>query len=206
VVAEHRVPPFVVFHHANAHRDGDELVVDLLAFDSPSVLNGMYLDRLRDTAPTSGSGGELRRYRLPLDSGDPTGKTVATNLALPRIRPDRTGRPYRYVYAQDSRAAGPPRGIARVDVETGERRTWWTDAGYPGEPVFVPAPGDDAPEDGVVLVETLVPDRDRSELVVVAADSMTERARVAAPHRIPFGFHGQYVSRGDRGGCDKHNH
>jgi carotenoid cleavage dioxygenase-like enzyme len=206
VVAEHRVPPFVVFHHVNAHRDGDELVVDLVAFDSPSVLNGMYLDRLRDTAPTSGSGGELRRYRLPLEGGDPTSDPVATDLALPRIRPDRTGRPYRHVYAQDSRAAGPPRGIARVDVETGGRRTWWSDGGFPGEPVVVPAPEGDAPEDGVLLVETLVPDRDRSELVVLEAGSMTERARVVAPHRIPFGFHGQYVSGEDGRDRDKHNH
>jgi beta-carotene 15,15'-monooxygenase len=72
--------------------------------------------------------------------------------------------------------------------------------------VVVPAPEGDAPEDGVLLVETLVPDRDRSELVVLEAGSMTERARVVAPHRIPFGFHGQYVSGEDGRDRDKHNH
>lgn len=195
VAAQRRVPPFVTFHHANAHRDGDDLVVDLVAFDSPSVLNGMYLDRLRSAPASRGGGGELRRYRIPLSGGDPTVETVAEELAMPRIREDRAGRPYRYVYAQHTAGEGPPGGVAKVDVEAGERSVWQA-AGYPSEPVFVPRPDGDGPDDGVVLVESLLPEEGRSALVVVDAADMAERARVPLPGAIPFGFHGQYVADG----------
>jgi carotenoid cleavage dioxygenase-like enzyme len=192
LAAEHRMPPFVVFHHVGARRDGESLVVDLVAFDSPSVLNGMYLDRLRDGAPTAGGGGELRRYRLPIRGGDPTVETVAEELALPRTGPDASRDTRRFVYAQDTRREGPPRGIAKVDRTTGERNTWWSDRGYVGEPTFVPDPAGKTGDDGVVLVEELVPERDRTELVVIDAVELSERARVVGPNALPFGFHGRY--------------
>jgi carotenoid cleavage dioxygenase-like enzyme len=40
--------PFFAFHHVNAFDDGDDrVVVDLLAYDDASVIDALYLDRLR---------------------------------------------------------------------------------------------------------------------------------------------------------------
>ena len=63
---------------------------------------------------------------------------------------------------------------------------------YPGEPVFVPAPGATAEDDGVLLSVILDPERGTSSLLVLDAATLAERARAEVPHHIPHGFHGQY--------------
>src|SRR4051812_6828886 len=54
--------PFFCFHHVNAFEDGEDLVVDLLAFDDARIVAALSLGRLRDGEPTPQP--ELRRYRL----------------------------------------------------------------------------------------------------------------------------------------------
>jgi carotenoid cleavage dioxygenase-like enzyme len=71
----------------------------------------------------------------------------------------------------------------------------WHLAGlYPGEPVFVPTPSPTAEDDGVLLSVVLDLDKDRSFLLVLDAASLNELARAAAPHAIPFHFHGNYFA------------
>lgn len=199
VVCEPTTAPFVVFHHANAYREGDDLVLDLVAFDSPAVFRGMYLEELR--ASDGGGGGELRRYRVPLSGATPTWETLATGVSMPTVDDRRTGRRYRHVYCQRTDGDGPADEVVRVDVERGEI-TAWESAAYVSEPVFVPREGGDptpaagdppATPDGAVLVEVLDPDRRRSGVVVLDAADMTELGRAWAPHHLPFGFHGSYV-------------
>jgi carotenoid cleavage dioxygenase-like enzyme len=195
VVCSPTTAPFLVFHHANAYREGEQLVVDLVAFDSPAVLRGMYLEELR--ASDGGGGGELRRYRVPLSGATPTVETLATGVSMPTVDDRRTGRRYRHVYCQHTDGDGPADEVVRVDVATGETATW-TAAAYVSEPVFVPRGDGDAAGDppatpeGAVLVEVLDPERRRSGVVVLDAAEMSERARVWAPHHLPFGFHGSY--------------
>lgn len=194
VVCEPRTAPFLCFHHANAWREGDELVLDLVAFDSPSVLTGMYLDRMR--ARDGGTGGTLRRYRVPLSGATPTSRTLAEGVAMPTVDDRRTGRRSRHVFAQRA-VDGPAETVVRIDVER-ETVTAWEAEAYVSEPVFVPGPDGDAsaspparPE-GVVLVEVLDPETARSAVVVLDAADMTELARARTPHALPFGFHGSY--------------
>src|SRR3954464_2580553 len=91
---------FFTFHHVNAFEDGGELVVDLVASDDASVIDGLYLDEARagNQRPTPAP---LRRYRLPLDGGDARREDLCPlPLELPRIAyGSRNGRPYRYAYA-----------------------------------------------------------------------------------------------------------
>ncbi len=57
--------PFFAFHHVNAFEQGDELVVDIVAYPDDGVISAFYLNRLAE--PDSEIPfGELRRYRLPL--------------------------------------------------------------------------------------------------------------------------------------------
>lgn len=204
VVCESQTPPFVVFHHANAYRAGDELVVDLVGFDSPSVFSGMYLDELRERTE-AGGGGELRRYRVPLSGATPREAVVAEGVAMPTVDDRRAGQRYRHVYVQRSSDGGAAETVARVDVETETVTAWHADA-YVSEPVFVPRESGRTPDEtppaepeGVVLTEVLDPDRTgqngdpgRTAVVVLDAETMTELGRAWAPHRLPFGFHGAY--------------
>ena len=44
------------------------------------------------------------------------------------------------------------RGIAKLDMETGQRAACWAPPGHhPSEAIFVPRPGDTAEDDGVLL-------------------------------------------------------
>jgi carotenoid cleavage dioxygenase len=64
-----------------------------------------------------------------------------------------------------------------------------------GEPVFVPRCGAASEDNGWVMSVWYDPSVNSSELVIQAADNFAGRpiARVKAPHRLPFGFHGNWV-------------
>jgi carotenoid cleavage dioxygenase-like enzyme len=182
---------FFTFHHVNAFERRGELVVDLCAYDDSSIVDALYVDRLRAGEPLPEP--QLRRYRLDLGGGAVRSESLGAALELPRIAYRRcNGRPYRYVYG-----VGPGDGfldrVVKMDVERGGATSWRSDGCYPGEPVFVAAPGADAEDDGVLLSVVLDAARGTSFLLVLDAGSLEERARAEVPHHIPFGFHGQFV-------------
>src|SRR5437764_3410177 len=39
--------PFFCFHHVNAFEEGDEVVVDLIAYEDPKIIQALYLDAMR---------------------------------------------------------------------------------------------------------------------------------------------------------------
>lgn len=187
--------PFFCFHHVNAFERERELVVDLVAFEDPSVIRALEVERLRAPA-ASVPGGTLRRYRIDLESGAVAGEQVAdAALELPRIHyRAANARDYRFVYAAGMRGRESDwlDRIVKVDVATGEVRAWDEQGCYPGEPVFVPAPEARGEDGGVVLSVVLDSGRGRSFVVVLDAVTLEELARAEAPHHIPFGFHGQF--------------
>jgi beta,beta-carotene 9',10'-dioxygenase len=184
--------PFFCFHHINAYEDADgDVVVDMCTYEDASIIDALYLDPLR-------AGGEVpdnrpRRLTIPLGGGAVRSEPLGdTNLELPRINYRRhNGRPYRYVWGVRADGSWLDR-VVKLDVETGEDQTWGEDGIYPGEPVFVPAPGAQAEDDGVLLSVILDPERGKSSLLVLDAATLAERARAEVPHHIPHGFHGQY--------------
>jgi beta,beta-carotene 9',10'-dioxygenase len=184
--------PFFTFHHVNAFERDGEVVCDLCAFPDASIVSALYLDRLRnaDGIPWS----RLKRLRIPLDGkGEIVTEELAdTGFELPRIDYRRRNqRPYRYTWgvrASDTWLDG----IVKVDTETGDVRTWAAAGCSPGEPIFVPAPGDSAEDEGVLLSVVLDTERQASSLVVLDAATLEEVARAEVPHHIPHSFHGQY--------------
>ncbi len=186
--------PAFGFHHVNAFERGDEVVCDIVTYPDASIIDDLYLDRLRSDAPTPGTG-YLHRYRLPLDGGSaPSTLQSEERIELPRIHDGHaTSQPYRFVYGVGTHTPGNfTDQLVRMNVETGTVQTWHQDGTYPGEPVFVPRPGGTDEGDGVVLSVVLHPTEERSFLLVLDADSWTERARATVPHAVPFGFHGQF--------------
>jgi beta,beta-carotene 9',10'-dioxygenase len=185
--------PFFCFHHVNSFEDGNELVVDLVAYDDDEIIRAFYLDRLRAGEPLPSV--ELRRYRVPLGGGEAQRETIAPGFELPRINYRRhNGRPYRYVYGHN--AASPSSSFAdqlqKGDLTDGSVSEWSEPDCYPGEPVFVPSPQERTEDDGVVLSVVLDARAKRSFLLVLDARDFSEVARAEAPHAVPFGFHGQF--------------
>jgi carotenoid cleavage dioxygenase-like enzyme len=201
VVATHEAPPRFVFHHVNAYetpadaesKSDREVVVDLVDYPDASVVEGLRLEALADWF-RSGQDGRLSRFRLPLESGDSqvTGQELTEGLELPRVAAPARTRRHRYVYAQGS-ASDDGNHVLKVDVETGETTRWAESGLFVEEPIPVLAP--DAPPEsdrGVVLVTALNVPAERSDLLILDAETLELRARAPLPHHLPFGFHGRF--------------
>jgi beta,beta-carotene 9',10'-dioxygenase len=183
------------FHHVNAFADGGDLNVDFIAYPDASVIDQLYLARLRAGEPVSVTG-HLTRFRIPLESDAPVARKVLaeTPIELPRINYETSaGKRYRYLWATGTKVEGDFLDcIAKIDLDAGPVMTWHVAGLYPGEPVFVPAPKAQAEDDGVLLSVVLDIGKDCSFLLVLDAATLEELARAEAPHAIPFHFHGSY--------------
>jgi carotenoid cleavage dioxygenase-like enzyme len=187
---------FFAFHHVNAFERGGDLVIDLVAFEDATIIDSLYLDENGPVAALPPS--ELRRYTIGLDSGSVRQEPLSEGtVELPRIDYRRRNtRDYRFAYFAGN-ANGGGEGwldrLVKVDVGQGEVASWAEDGCYPGEAIFVRAPGEQAEDGGVILSVVLDTRAQRSFLLVLDAGSFEELARAEAPHHIPFGFHGQYL-------------
>jgi beta,beta-carotene 9',10'-dioxygenase len=106
VAAQYDTEAFFAFHHVNAFEQGDEVILDIAAYEDASIIQSYYLDKIKD-AKSELPFGNLRRYRLPLKAGKKRGVKVTYEtisdvcMELPHfdyanynLRAD-----YRYVYS-----------------------------------------------------------------------------------------------------------
>src|SRR5439155_1518487 len=149
VKMEGTAEPFFSFHHVNAWEEGDDVVVDLIAYDDPGVIDRLYIDRLRSDPGQSPN--QLRRYRVTPGSDRVQGEVLLDrSTELPRIDYARVNaRPYRVMYACGMRPEQPDwlNELVKFDVPDRSLRTWSEPGCYPGEPVFVGRPGRDSEDD-----------------------------------------------------------
>lgn len=185
---------FFCFHHVNAFERDGELLVDLIAYEDPSIIDSLYLNQrgVRGSIPPT----QLRRYRIDLDGGGVRWEQLAEGtVELPRIDYGRcNARDYRFAYFTGTgEGAQWIDHLVKVDVGDGSRAEWSEPGCHPGEPIFVRRPDASEEDDGVVLSVVLDAAAERSFLLVLDAASFAELARAEAPHHIPSGFHGQYL-------------
>ena len=187
-------PPAFVYHHANAYERGDDIVVDLVAFDDERAVTGLALSNLRRDDPDLPRG-DLCRYVVPLSGGEAARDELYRGpVEFPVINYRAVnGERHRYVYLTETDGGSSlPTDITKVDAETGTVRRWRDSGTHPGEPMFVPRPDGDREDDGVLLSVVLAPEADRSRLVCLDAATLRELGRARLPHRLPYGFHGQF--------------
>ena len=135
--------PCFAFHHVNAYEDGNGLAIDMIAYEDSSIIDQLYLARLRAGAPITATG-TLTRFHVPLDGGAVTREILApASIELPRINYElHAGKPYRYVWGTGIETEGDfLDSIVKIDLDARTLSRWFENGLYPGEPVFVPAPG-----------------------------------------------------------------
>jgi len=188
------VDPCYAFHPANAYdREDGKVVLDLCVYDS------MFNEGAQ--GPDTLSRGLERWVIDPADRSVAATTIDASPQEFPRPDERRCGQQHRYVFAmalpeeRKDEFLGAT-GLYRHDLETGERQVHDFGAGrYPGEFVFVPRSGDSAEGDGWLMGLVIDLARERTDLVILDAMAF-EGAPVAAvhlPHRVPPGFHGNWI-------------
>ncbi len=187
------VSPCHVFHPCNAYDTPDgKVIVDLAVHDR------MFAE--------STQGPDSQTVTFERWTIDPVARTVDRHVIdtdpqeFPRPDERRTGQPYRYAYTMPL-----PRGTSdfvsephyyKHDLVAGTRETHEFGAGrYPGEFVFVPRTPDAAEDDGWLLGYVIDTNDDTTDLVILDAAHFTAPpvATVKIPHRVPPGFHGNWV-------------
>jgi carotenoid cleavage dioxygenase len=189
------VEPCYVFHVANAFDQADGTVIlDVVAHAT------MFAD--------SALGPDSKASAFERWTIDPEARRVTRAVIDPEPqefpRPDERlfGRPYRFAYCMALPVREEFVGATRLykhDLETGTRQVH--DFGpkrYPGEFVFVPAHAEAAEDEGWLIGLVIDMNDETTELVILDARDFegTPQARVKIPHRIPPGFHGNWVARG----------
>ncbi|WP_033073705.1 8'-apo-carotenoid 13,14-cleaving dioxygenase [Sphingopyxis sp. MWB1] len=190
------VDPCYVFHTANAFdTDGGQVIVDVVAHDTMFA---------RSTRGPDSERSRLERWTIDPAAGF-TRRTILHDhpQEFPRYDERRTTQPYRFIYSvalpdyDTGEMAVADSRLFRYDLGKGE--TLARDFGpgrYPGEFVFVPRGKTGAEDDGWLVGLVADMTDEHSELVILNADDFTGSAQAAIhlPHRVPPGFHGNWLS------------
>ncbi|MFC4944165.1 carotenoid oxygenase family protein [Pseudonocardia sp. GCM10023141] len=198
-------PRCYVFHVLNAFDNADgSITMDVVRHDT------VFRDELRAPADALPA---LARWTIDPARGTVTEQIMNDHsVEFPRVDPALTGRPHRYGWFAGVGAGGlllsddvdrfrdggfETGPLVKVDTTTGEATTHHYGTGrVTMEPAFVPRPGATAEDDGWILSVVHDATTDRGELVVLDAGDLAAApiARVHLPRRVPFGFHGNWIS------------
>ena len=190
------VDPCYVFHPANAFVDENgHIIVDVVTHDKMFARSNFGPDSEKS---------QFERWTIDMAAQNVARCTIdARPQEFPRYDERLTGQPYRYVITVAAMADAAVNldltetKLLRHDLHTGE--TLVHDFGphrHPGEFVFVSS-GDSADDlDGWYVGLVIDAARDASELAIISARDFTADpvATIHLPHRIPPGFHGNWVA------------
>jgi carotenoid cleavage dioxygenase-like enzyme len=188
-----------VFHVMNAWEEGDRIMADVMRYDEPPLFPHP------DGRPTDPARSVARMCRWTFDLGSDDNHFTQTPLddlatEFPRFDERFSGLPYRHGWAVCQRQAvrgSGYEGLVHFDLAKGERHVEWLPVGDRfSEPVFVPRSAQAAEGDGWLLTVIWRAAQNRSELAIYNACAIGDGpvATVQLPHRVPSGFHGNWVS------------
>ena len=177
------IEPCYVFHVANAF-DADGTI----------VLQAARYPELWRTGGDFDVDAKMFTWTIDLRSGTVSGQQLDDRaVEFPRIDDRLAGLPARYSVSVGNDA------LVRHDLNTGAavEHTFGTAAspGVPGEAVFVPSAGSTDEGDGYYLGYVYDPARNGSDLVILDSSDFAGApvATIKLPHRVPFGFHGNWI-------------
>lgn len=195
-------PACYIFHTLNAYEEGDEVVLIACRMNSTTVL------MTEDTQPDpDGNIPRLHQWRFNLKTGAVREEMLDDVPGeFPRVNEQLLGQKTRYGYIAKSAKSSMPLfdGLIKYDLSSGKSQTHELGKGrYGGEAVFAPHPSATEEDEGWLITYVHDTTEDTSELVIVNAQDMTGEpvARVLIPQRVPYGFHGTWVSREQLDAC-----
>ncbi|PWA96913.1 9-cis-epoxycarotenoid dioxygenase [Artemisia annua] len=146
----------------------------------------------------------LSEIRLNMKTGKSTRRAIIApendvNLEAGMVNKNLLGRKTKFAYLAIAEPWPKVSGFAKVDLQTGETKKFiYGDEKYGGEPLFLPRdPNSEAEDDGHILAFVHDEKTWKSELQIVNAMTLALEAVVKLPSRVPYGFHGTFISAKD---------
>jgi carotenoid cleavage dioxygenase len=186
--------PCYSFHDVNAVSRGSEFVVDYWRLPSLALVPTQRI-----------AGGPPTLHRWTFDLTRRTVKDEAlddTPAEFGRIDPRHAGKDYRDVYSLGSLAIAQSEGepqffnsLFHYDMKSGGRRHHQLPKGNSfAEPIFVPRTPESVEGEGFLLAIVHRAAENRSDLLILDAQAIEADplATVQLPHRVPYGFHGNW--------------
>ncbi|XP_076922982.1 9-cis-epoxycarotenoid dioxygenase NCED1, chloroplastic-like [Bidens hawaiensis] len=143
----------------------------------------------------------LSEIRLNLKTGKSTRRALISpqndvNLEAGMVNKNLLGRKSKFAYLAIADPWPKVSGFAKVDLSTGEIKKFiYGDEKYGGEPMFLPRDSNPVSEDdGHILSFVHNEKTSQSELQIVNAITLQLEATVKLPSRVPYGFHGTFIS------------
>ncbi|XP_073307314.1 9-cis-epoxycarotenoid dioxygenase NCED2, chloroplastic-like [Primulina huaijiensis] len=190
-------PDTFCFHLWNAWEEpeNDEVVVIGSCMTPPDSIFNECNENLKSV---------LSEIRLNFKTGESKRKPMIQsseqiNLEAGMVNRNLLGRKTRYAYLAIAEPWPNVSGFAKVDLSTGKVKKFiYGDRRYGGEPFFVPRNTClESEDDGYIL--SFVHDEKvwKSELQIINAMTLKLEASIKLPSRVPYGFHGTFISSKD---------
>ena len=220
-VKSYTTPAFFAFHWANAHEssDGRYLHIDGAVYDDPEIVNHLTMTNVRNfKGPEAGPSlpkATLRRLTIDLQApdGSPVGHawesliddeaSYGNFVEFPCVNPSKKGGNARYVWGTGAvRPTNVNNALVKFDLVERKCVTWHEGGGIVGEPLFIPAPMNEASngsngsvnqEDEGVVIAVVAQPNGKAALLVLDGQSHKEVARAELPYGITNGFHGAFI-------------
>ncbi len=187
------VDPCYVFHPCNAFdADDGKVVVDVAVHDTMFA---------QSTQGPDSKAVAFERWTI-----DPVNLRVVRTVIdpqpqeFPRCDERRLGQAYRYAYTMPLARSGneflSESHLIKHDLQSGTRQVHALGANrYPGEFVFVPRHAESSEDDGWLMGLVINVGNQTTDLVILNAQDFegAPQAVVTIPHRVPPGFHGNWV-------------
>ncbi|CAN4081540.1 unnamed protein product [Withania somnifera] len=190
-------PKTFCFHLWNAWEEPDmeEVVVIGSCMTPPDSIFNECSENLKSV---------LSEIRLNLKTGESTKRQIIPsseqiNLEAGMVNRNKLGRKTQYAYLAIAEPWPKVSGFAKVDLSTGEvQKHMYGDRRYGGEPLFLPRNvNSEKEDDGYILAFCHDEKTWISELQIVNAMTLELEATVKLPSRVPYGFHGTFISSKD---------
>lgn len=149
----------------------------------------------------------LSEIRLNLKTSESTRRPIIAeseqvNLEAGMVNRNLLGRKSRFAYLALAEPWPKVSGFAKVDLSTGEvKKYMYGDQRFGGEPLFLPKTSQlgscSEEDDGYILAFVHDEKEWKSRLQIVNAVNMKLEAEIELPSRIPYGFHGTFISSKD---------
>lgn len=180
---------FFCFHTINQFEDGDDVVLDFLAWKDASIVGQLRTSLIEQGHPPI-TAQWVRARMKPGQQKVDLERMHAVPFEFPVMNLKRSlSKPTQCVWG--ATIAGADAAVVKITPGKPEQR--FTAAGWThGEPVMVPRPGAETDDDGVLLAVACHADGVRSALFVLDAASLRELARVEVDVGLPLGFHGSF--------------